>query len=159
MEVASTPAPALAPLSKMEALPLELRLLILRNLDARALARVSLSCTALKCLWFGSALGNCGKVPELYPRGANVGTALAPKHRDCVLRANGWAHIPRMPRELISFAPSGRASRSGATLESITAFDADDDLLIVGLSRLRNGAPDLLEIDRAVSTRTGGGND
>ena len=122
----------------MEALPLELRLLILRNLDARTLARVSLSCTALRAAASDDSLWRAF-CAELYPRGANVGTALAPKHRDCVLRANGWAQIPSVPRELISFAPSGRASRSsatqGAALESITAFDADDDLLIVALSR------------------------
>ena len=129
----------------MEALPLELRLLILRNLDARALSRVSLSCTALRAAASDDSLWRA-ICAELYPRGANVGTALAPKHRDCVLRANGWAHIPRMPRELISFAPSGRASRSGATLESITAFDADDDLLIVGLSRLAPGPTEMIEI-------------
>ena len=145
MSLASTPAPALAPLSKMEALPLELRLLILRNLDARTLARVSLSCTALRAAASDDSLWRAF-CSELYPHGANIGTALAPKHRDCVLCANGWAHIPRMPRELISFAPSGRASRSGATLESITAFDADDDLLIVGLSRLAPGPTEMMEI-------------
>ena len=109
LQLASTPAP----LSKSEALPPELRLVILRNLDARALARVSLSCTALRAAASDDSLWRtfCA---ELYPRGANVGTALAPKHRDCVLRANGWAQIPRMPRELISFAASGRASRSSA---------------------------------------------
>ena len=122
----------------LENLPLELRVHILRNLtEARALARVSLSCTALRAAASDDSLWRA-LCAELYPHGANIGTALAPKHRDCVLRANGWAQIPRMPRELISFAASGRASRSSAAqfgIDSITAFDADDDLLIVALSR------------------------
>ena len=120
----------------LENLPLELRVHILRNLGhARALARVSLSCTALRAAASDDSLWRAF-CSELYPRGANIGTALAPKHRDCVLRANGWAQISRVPRELISFAASGRASRSSAAqfgIDSITAFDADDDLLIVAL--------------------------
>ena len=120
----------------LENLPLELRVHILRNLGgARALARVSLSCTALRAAASDDSLWRT-LCSELYPRGANVGTALAPKHRDCVLRANGWAQIPSMPRELISFAASGRASRSSGPAAVITAFDADDDLLIVALRPL-----------------------
>ena len=109
----------------MEALPLELRLLILRN-STRALAR-ALSCTALAAV-DDSLARVCA---ELYPR-KHWHCARA-KHRDCVLCERLGAHPDAAARADLVRPERQRAL--GAALESITAFDADDDLLIVGLSR------------------------
>ena len=116
----------------MENLPLELRLYILRHLDARVLARASMTCAALRVAAYDDSLWRA-LCAEIYPHGANTGSALVPTHRDCFLHANGWTRLAEITRELISFAPSGRASRSRAPQDTISAFDADDDLLIVAL--------------------------